>query len=113
MTSSIATPLKGLRLGKLSGYFFDRLDADVERVVLDTIDRLQQRGAAVVDVSIPHADDMAAIYLHLVFGDAAEYHARTLVSRAAGLHDAGSAAGSRWRATCSPRITSARCAARP
>ena len=24
---------------------------------------------------------MAAIYLHLVFGDAAEYHARTLVSR--------------------------------
>ncbi len=26
-------------------------------------------------------NDMAAIYLHLVFGDAAEYHARTLVSR--------------------------------
>jgi aspartyl-tRNA(Asn)/glutamyl-tRNA(Gln) amidotransferase subunit A len=32
-------------------------------------------------VAIPHATDMAAIYLHLVFGDAAEYHARTLLSR--------------------------------
>jgi aspartyl-tRNA(Asn)/glutamyl-tRNA(Gln) amidotransferase subunit A len=76
-----AMPVKGMRLGKLSGYFFDRLDADVERSVLETIDRLQKRGAKVVDVSVPHAGDMAAIYLHLVFGDAAEYHARTLVTR--------------------------------
>jgi aspartyl-tRNA(Asn)/glutamyl-tRNA(Gln) amidotransferase subunit A len=76
-----AMPLKGMRLGKLSGYFFDRLDADVERSILETIDRLQKRGAKVVDVSVPHAGDMAAIYLHLVFGDAAEYHARTLVTR--------------------------------
>jgi len=76
-----AMPLKGMRLGKLSGYFFDRLDADVERSVLDTVERLRKRGAKVVDVSVPHAGDMAAIYLHLVFGDAAEYHARTLVTR--------------------------------
>ena len=74
-------PLKGLRIGKLSGYFFDRLDADVERSVLDTIERLRQRGAAVTEVTLPHANDMAAIYLHLVFGDAAEYHARTLAAR--------------------------------
>ena len=75
------TPLKGLRLGRFSGYLFDRLDAEVERSVTATIDRLQQRGATVLEVSLPHANDMAAIYLHLVFGDAAEYHARTLVSR--------------------------------
>jgi len=76
-----AAPLKGMRLGKPSGYFFDRLDADVERGVNDTIERLLQRGATVSEVAVPHALDMAAIYLHLVFGDAAEYHARTLVSR--------------------------------
>jgi aspartyl-tRNA(Asn)/glutamyl-tRNA(Gln) amidotransferase subunit A len=76
-----ATSLKGLRLGKCSGYLFDRLDADVERSVLTAIERLQQRGATVVDVALPHENDMAAIYLHLVFGDAAEYHARTLASR--------------------------------
>ena len=76
-----AMPVKGLRLGRLSGYFFDRLDADVERGVLDTISRLQKRGATVTDVAVPHANDMAAIYLHLVFGDAAEYHARSLATR--------------------------------
>lgn len=76
-----ARPLKGLRLGVPAGYLFDRLDADVERVVTATIETLRAAGATVTDVAIPHATDMAAIYLHLVFGDAAEYHARTLLSR--------------------------------
>ena len=64
-----------------AGYLFDRLDADVERAVHGTIDALRAAGAIVTEVAIPHATDMAAIYLHLVFGDAAEYHARTLLSR--------------------------------
>ncbi len=76
-----AAPLKGLRLGVPAGYLFDRLDAEVERAVTATIERLRAGGAIVTDVVIPHATDMAAIYLHLVFGDAAEYHARTLLSR--------------------------------
>ena len=76
-----ASPLKGVRLGVPAGYLFDRLDADVERVVDHTIDSLRAAGAIVTDVTIPHATDMAAIYLHLVLGDAAEYHARTLMSR--------------------------------
>jgi aspartyl-tRNA(Asn)/glutamyl-tRNA(Gln) amidotransferase subunit A len=74
-------PLKGLRLGVLSGYFFDRLDADVERGVIEALGRLLQGGAVATEVTVPHANDMAAIYLHLVFGDAAEYHARTLATR--------------------------------
>ena len=76
-----ATPLKGLRLGMMSGYLFDRIDADVERVTLETIEQLRKEGATIKEVALPHAADMPAIYLHLVFGDAAEYHARTLDSR--------------------------------
>ena len=76
-----AASLKGLRLGVPAGYLFDQLDADVERVVMSTIDTLRRSGAIVTEVAIPHATDMAAIYLHLVLGDAAEYHARTLISR--------------------------------
>jgi aspartyl-tRNA(Asn)/glutamyl-tRNA(Gln) amidotransferase subunit A len=76
-----AASLKGLRLGVPTGYLFDRLDADVERAVGATIEALRAAGATVTEVAIPHATDMAAIYLHLVFGDAAEYHARTLLSR--------------------------------
>lgn len=76
-----AASLKGLRLGVPAGYLFDQLDAEVERVVMSTIDTLRRAGATVTEVAIPHATDMAAIYLHLVLGDAAEYHARTLLSR--------------------------------
>jgi aspartyl-tRNA(Asn)/glutamyl-tRNA(Gln) amidotransferase subunit A len=76
-----ARPLAGLRIGRMSGYFFDRLDEDVERSVLGVLERVQLVGAVLSDRSVPHADDMAAIYLHLVFGDAAEYHTRTLASR--------------------------------
>lgn len=76
-----AASLKGLRLGVPAGYLFDQLDADVERVVMSTIDTLRRLGAIVTEVAIPHVTDMAAIYLHLVLGDAAEYHARTLISR--------------------------------
>ena len=80
--SAIETaPTKGLRLAVPAGYFFDRLDADVERCVLGTIERLRGAGVAVTETAIPHAQDMAAIYLHLVFGDAAEYHASTLDKR--------------------------------
>ncbi len=73
--------LKGLRFGMPAGYLFDRLDADVEARILETIDVLRRKGAAVSEVALPHAGDIATVYLHLVLADAAEYHARTLESR--------------------------------
>ena len=73
--------LKGLRFGMPVGYLFDRLDADVERTIHETIDRLRSHGATVNEVTLPHASDIATVYLHLVLADAAEYHARTLESR--------------------------------
>ena len=76
-----ASAVKGLRLGIPAGYLFDRLDADVERGVLGAIEKLRKKGAVVREVPLPHAHDIAAVYLHLVLGDAAEYHARTLLSR--------------------------------
>ncbi|HET9703403.1 MAG TPA: amidase [Vicinamibacterales bacterium] len=79
--SPTASAIKGLRLGVPAGYLFDRLDADVERGVLAAIEKLRKKGAVVTEVPLPHAHDIAAVYLHLVLGDAAEYHARTLLSR--------------------------------
>jgi aspartyl-tRNA(Asn)/glutamyl-tRNA(Gln) amidotransferase subunit A len=76
-----AASVKGLRIGMLAGYLFDRLDEDVERGVLGTIELLKGKGAAVTEVTLPHANDIATVYLHLVFGDAAEYHARMLESQ--------------------------------
>lgn len=76
-----AAAVKGLRIGVLAGYLFDRLDVDVERSIHGTIELLKSKGATVTEATLPHAGDMATVYLHLVFGDAAEYHARTLESR--------------------------------
>jgi aspartyl-tRNA(Asn)/glutamyl-tRNA(Gln) amidotransferase subunit A len=73
--------LKGLRFGMPVGYLFDRLDADVEQAIHKTIDLLRRQGATVTEVTLPHAADIATVYLHLVLADAAEYHARTLESQ--------------------------------
>ncbi len=76
-----ASSPKGLRLGMLSGYLFDRLDEDVEKSVLARHRGAARLGATITEVTLPHAADIATVYLHLVFGDAAAYHARTLESR--------------------------------
>ena len=73
--------LKGLTFGVLRSYLFDRLDEDVESTVLKTIELLRGYGAAFKDVALPHANDVATVYLHLQLPDAAEYHAPTLESR--------------------------------
>jgi aspartyl-tRNA(Asn)/glutamyl-tRNA(Gln) amidotransferase subunit A len=73
--------LKGLRFGLPTGYLFDRLDADVERTMHQTLDLLRGKGATISEVALPHATDIATVYLHLVLGDAAAYHAQTIESR--------------------------------
>lgn len=72
------SPVTGLRVGVPRGYLFDRLDEDVESLVLGAVERLASAGAQVVDVDIPHVGDTPHVYLPLVLADAAEYHARTL-----------------------------------
>ena len=74
-------PLEGARVGLLAGYFWERMAPDVERVARAGVEALQKAGAIVEPVTIPHAADMAAIYLPLVLSDAAAYHADTLDRR--------------------------------
>ncbi len=76
-----ARPLNGMRLGLLGGYFLDRLDADVETALVSAVERLKSAGATVSKLQIPHATEIAPIYLHLVLADAAAYHASTLERR--------------------------------
>jgi aspartyl-tRNA(Asn)/glutamyl-tRNA(Gln) amidotransferase subunit A len=77
----VPASLAGARVGLLDGYFWDRMDPDVEATARAAVETLQRAGAIVEPVTIAHAADMAAIYLPLVFGDAAAYHADTLERR--------------------------------
>ena len=75
------TALKGRRVGLLSGYFDTHIAPEVRAGVGEAVDRLARAGAIVERVEIPHAADIGPVYLHLVLGDAARYHAATLESR--------------------------------
>lgn len=48
-----ARPLAGVRIGVASGYFLRELDAEVERIVIQTIDKLQSAGAVLVWADLP------------------------------------------------------------
>ncbi len=70
--------LSHVRLGIPRGYFFDLLDSDVRQHVEETIARLKRQGVTFTEVTIPHATDIAPIYLHTVLAEAAAYHAASL-----------------------------------
>jgi aspartyl-tRNA(Asn)/glutamyl-tRNA(Gln) amidotransferase subunit A len=74
--------LRGIRLGVLRGYFQVMLDPQVAGTFASACARLEDAGAVLEDVEIPHAADIAPIYLHIVLAEAAAYHAKTLESRA-------------------------------
>src|SRR5262249_37077837 len=76
-------PLNGprldtLRFGVPRRYFCDRLDDDVRRLFDSTLAALGARGTAIIDADTPDAALIAAVYMHISFGDAAAYHASTL-----------------------------------
>lgn len=75
------TDPRALRFGIPRGYFLSLLDPQVASVFDAACARLRDAGATLEDVSIPHAGDVATIYLHIVLPEAAAYHAKTLERR--------------------------------
>ncbi len=73
-----ASSIRNRRLGVPRKYFCDLLDDDVRAGFEEVVNILRVEGAAIDDVDIPGAGLIAPIYLHLVFGDAAAYHADAL-----------------------------------
>jgi aspartyl-tRNA(Asn)/glutamyl-tRNA(Gln) amidotransferase subunit A len=69
-----------VRLGKLGGYFLDRLDDDVRKRFEEALDRLRTAGASIVDIQIPRAEEASSIYMNVVLPEAYAYHAKTIAS---------------------------------
>jgi aspartyl-tRNA(Asn)/glutamyl-tRNA(Gln) amidotransferase subunit A len=74
--------MRGVKIGVLRGYFAAMLDPQVASVFEAACATLVEAGALLDDVEIPHASDIAAIYLHIVLAEGATYHAKTLDNRA-------------------------------
>jgi aspartyl-tRNA(Asn)/glutamyl-tRNA(Gln) amidotransferase subunit A len=70
-----------IRLAVPREYFLSLLDPHVASSFENACERLRSEGVVLEDVHIPHANDIAPIYLHVVLAEAAAYHAKTLESR--------------------------------
>jgi aspartyl-tRNA(Asn)/glutamyl-tRNA(Gln) amidotransferase subunit A len=69
-----------LKLGVLGGYFRDVLDDEVRQRFEEAVGVLRSNGAAIDERLIEHASLTAPAYMHISFGDAAAYHAKTIES---------------------------------
>ena len=68
----------GLRFGVPRTYFCDLLDDEVRRAFDAALGALRAAGASIEDVDIASARFIAPMYVHIVFGEAAPYHALAL-----------------------------------
>jgi aspartyl-tRNA(Asn)/glutamyl-tRNA(Gln) amidotransferase subunit A len=76
----VPRPLSGITFGVPSRYFCDLLQPEVREQFELALESIRRSGAKIDEVSITHADYIATIYLQLVLGEAAAYHAATLES---------------------------------
>jgi aspartyl-tRNA(Asn)/glutamyl-tRNA(Gln) amidotransferase subunit A len=75
----VAASLAGTRIGVLRRYFCEQLDPEVAGRFEAALTALTGAGSVTSDAAeVPHASLIAPIYLHLVFAEAAAYHAATL-----------------------------------
>src|SRR5262245_1838401 len=74
----VPSAVRHLRFGVLRKYFCDLLDPDVRRSFEASVEAVRSAGATVHEVEIPNARFIATVYVHIVFGDAAPYHAAAL-----------------------------------
>jgi aspartyl-tRNA(Asn)/glutamyl-tRNA(Gln) amidotransferase subunit A len=76
-----------LRLGKLGGYFLDRLDDQVRDRFEQALSHLHAMGVSIAEVVIDHASSIAPTYANIALAEAYAYHAQTLKQVPSGYSD--------------------------
>src|SRR5687768_3248822 len=71
-------PIGNLRLGRLTGYFLEKLDEDVRARMEEAIERLKDAGASIVDIDLGRLPDISTTYLNVALTEAFAYHAEAL-----------------------------------
>jgi aspartyl-tRNA(Asn)/glutamyl-tRNA(Gln) amidotransferase subunit A len=61
-SKEIKKEIKGLKIGLPKEYFIDGVDAGVRQEVLNAVKKLEEMGAEVIDISLPHTDLAVAAY---------------------------------------------------
>ena len=75
-TEALADGVEGLRLGLPKEYFAEGLDDDIRRMVREQVDALEDAGAIVEEVSLPHTEYGVATYYLVATAEASSNLAR-------------------------------------
>ena len=67
--------IDSLRMGKVGGYFLEKLDDDVRARFEETLSRLKDAGASIVDIHLGHLPDVPTTYVNVALPEAFAYHA--------------------------------------
>ena len=68
--------LKGIRVGVPQEYFEEGLDKGVEKVIREAINKLEELGAEIVEVSLPHTEYAIATYYIIIASEVSTNLAR-------------------------------------
>jgi aspartyl-tRNA(Asn)/glutamyl-tRNA(Gln) amidotransferase subunit A len=75
-TRALTKDVKGMKIGLPKEYFIEGMDPEVEEAVKNAVKSLEELGAKVVDVSLPHTDYAVATYYILATSEASSNLAR-------------------------------------
>jgi aspartyl-tRNA(Asn)/glutamyl-tRNA(Gln) amidotransferase subunit A len=75
-TTALGDSVKGLRIGLPKEYFIDGMNREVEVAVRAAIKKLQELGAEIVEISLPHTDYAVAVYYLIATAEASANLAR-------------------------------------
>jgi aspartyl-tRNA(Asn)/glutamyl-tRNA(Gln) amidotransferase subunit A len=73
--------IKGLRVGIPTSFYVDDLDADVAKILDETIAALKREGADIVKVELPDQRQLSAACQLVLATEAAAFHKRWLIER--------------------------------
>ncbi len=76
LTDSLVEGLQGVKIGVPREYFGEGLDSEVEETVRNGIALLEECGAEIVDISLPHTDYCVAVYYLIAPAEASSNLAR-------------------------------------
>lgn len=75
-SSVVMTDLKGIRVGLPKEYFGEGLDSGVEEVVRTAVKKLEEMGAEIVEIELPHTKYAVAVYYIIMASEVSSNLAR-------------------------------------
>ena len=79
--AAMREPIKGLRIGVPTAFYVDDLDAEVAKILDETIAVLKREGADIVPVELPDQRQLTAACQLVLATEAAAFHKRWLIER--------------------------------